>query len=108
MEYLPEKKRTQKMQVLKKEGKIRDFREYLADSEVVLAIVKCKILLLISDLLSVRSAQPWPQNPVEALKDYFGQIKDPMWDKMDEWKAENEQLREKIPELMKRIEEMGK
>ena len=108
MEYLPEKKRTQKMQVLKKEGKIRDFREYLADSEVVLAIVKCKIWFLNSDLLSVRSAQPWPQNPVEALKDYFGQIKDPMWDRMDEWKAENEQLREKIPELMKRIEEMGK
>jgi len=46
MEYLPEKKRTQKMQVLKKEGKIRDFREYLADSEVVLAIVKCKIFFL--------------------------------------------------------------
>lgn len=60
MEYLPEKKRTQKMQVLKKEGKIRDFREYLADSEVVLAIVKCKIFFYILDLLSVRSAQPWP------------------------------------------------
>jgi|JI102314A2RNA_FD_contig_21_3705326_length_438_multi_2_in_0_out_0_1 hypothetical protein len=31
-----------------------------------------------------------------------------MWDKMDEWKAENEQFRQKIPEIMKRIEEMGK
>jgi len=52
MEYLPEKKRTQKMQVLKKEGKIRDFREYLADSEVVLAIVKCNFLFLIFKISS--------------------------------------------------------
>jgi hypothetical protein len=42
MEYLPEKKRTQKMQILKKEEKVRGFREYLAKNDVVLAIVKCK------------------------------------------------------------------
>ena len=42
MEYLPEKKRTHKAQVAKKEAKIADFRQYLADKEVVLAIVKCK------------------------------------------------------------------
>ena len=42
MEYLPEKKRTQQAQILKHERKIHDFREYLCDSEVVLAIVKCK------------------------------------------------------------------
>ena len=42
MEYLPEKKRTQKAQVLKKEEKTRQFREYLANNDVVLSMVKCK------------------------------------------------------------------
>ena len=31
MEYLPEKKRTQKTQVIKKEAKVAEFRRYLAD-----------------------------------------------------------------------------
>ena len=43
MEYLPEKKRTQKSQVLKKEDKTRKFREYLANNDVVLSMVKCKL-----------------------------------------------------------------
>ena len=42
MEYLPEKKRTQKTQILKKEAKIADFRRKLVDNNVVLAITKCK------------------------------------------------------------------
>jgi hypothetical protein len=42
MEYLPEKRRTQKAQVLKKEEKTRHFREYLANNDVVLSLVKCK------------------------------------------------------------------
>ena len=42
MEYLPEKKRTQRTQILKKEAKIGEFRTYLADDQVVLAFVKCK------------------------------------------------------------------
>ena len=44
MEYLPEKKRTQQAQVRKKEAKLKDFREFLADKEVVLALVKCKYI----------------------------------------------------------------
>lgn len=43
MEYLPEKKRTQKTQVLKKEDKTRKFRDYLANNDVILSIVKCKV-----------------------------------------------------------------
>jgi len=43
MEYLPEKKRTQKTQIIKKEQKIRQFRQELVDNNVVLAIVKCKL-----------------------------------------------------------------
>ena len=42
MEYLPEKNRTQKMQTIKKEEKLKGFREYLANSDTVLAMVKCK------------------------------------------------------------------
>ena len=45
MEYLPEKKRTQQAQIRKKEEKLKDFRQYLADKDVVLAIVKCKFPL---------------------------------------------------------------
>ena len=41
MEYLPEKKRTQQAQVRKKEAKLKDFRGFLADKEVVLALTKC-------------------------------------------------------------------
>ena len=79
MEYLPEKKRTQKAQVLKKEEKTKQFREYLANNDVVLSMVKCKWdgssriknlslddailndgLFLYIDLLTVRSKEPLP------------------------------------------------
>ena len=52
MEYLPEKRRTQKAQVLKKEEKTRVFREYLANNDVVLSVVKCKC-----------ETFPWSQGP---------------------------------------------
>lgn len=48
MEYLPEKKRTQQAQIRKKEEKLKNFRKYLADKEVVLALVKCKLSLFSS------------------------------------------------------------
>lgn len=47
MEYLPEKKRTQQAQVRKKEEKLKNFRKFLADKEVVLALTKCKFFLQI-------------------------------------------------------------
>ena len=51
MEYLPEKRRTQKTQVMKKEAKIAEFRNYLADEQVVLAMVKCKLTKWLTELL---------------------------------------------------------
>ena len=57
MEYLPEKRRTQKTQVMKKEAKIADFRNYLADEQVVLAMVKCKLKKCLTELL-----QSWLQS----------------------------------------------
>ena len=60
MEYLPEKKRTQKTQIIKKEQKIREFRQELVDNNVVLAIVKCRFPLsfaVSTQLLSVHLAE---------------------------------------------------
>ena len=92
MEYLPEKKRTQQAQIRKKEEKLKNFRKYLADKDVVLAMVKF--------ILSVRSQKQWPEDPHKHMIDFFGNYKDPMWDKMDEWREENEDIRQKhIPEL---------
>lgn len=108
MEYLPEKKRTQQAQIRKKEEKLKTFRKFLADKEVVLALVKCKlsplifdtnILKLPIDLLSVRSQKTLPEDPNQHLVDYFGQYRDPLWDRMDEWKQEMDDIRTEIPEL---------
>ena len=85
MEYLPEKKRTQQAQIRKKEAKLKNFRKYLADKDVVLAMVKF--------ILSVRSQKQWPEDPHKHMTDFFGNYKDPMWDKMDEWREENEDIR---------------
>ena len=72
MEYLPEKKRTLRSQVQKKEEKTKEFRKYLADKDIVLSVVKY--------LLTLRQSDPWPADPVEHLRDYFGRARDPMWD----------------------------
>eukprot|EP00347_Sterkiella_histriomuscorum_P004052 403361928 len=99
MEYLPEKKRTQKIQALKKEEKTRNYREFLADQGVVLALVKY--------LLALRTADPKPEDPVEHLRDYFGRYRDPMWDVVDQLTQENQQLKEQeIPQLEIRLKEL--
>ncbi|TNV76095.1 hypothetical protein FGO68_gene10224 [Halteria grandinella] len=100
MEYLPEKKRTQKAQVLKKEEKIRQFREYLANNDVVLSIVKY--------LLTVRGKDPLPQDPLVHLRDYFGEERSPMWDVVDQLKEENIQIQEELPAMQRSIEELQK
>lgn len=114
MDYLPEKKRTQQAQIRKKDQKLKDFRHYLADKEVVLAIVKCKYLLmshshlfiLFTDLLSVRTQKQWPDDPDQHMRDFFGNYRDPMWDKMDEIKENMEVMRNDMPEMEKRIGEL--
>lgn len=135
MEYLPEKKRTQKAQVLKKEEKTRQFREYLANNDVVLSIVKCKcsslcsletlepwqfhlyhfacnclimIVMIWIDLLTVRGKDPLPQDPLVHLRDYFGEERSPMWDVVDQLKEENIQIQEELPAMQRSIEELQK
>ena len=67
MEYLPEKKRTQQAQIRKKEEKLKTFRKYLADKDVVLAFVKCKsphfLINIFTDLLALRSQKQLPADP---------------------------------------------
>ena len=36
------------------------------------------------DLLAIRSSAPWPEDPVEHLRDYFGKTRDPMCDVVDQ------------------------
>ena len=94
MEYLPEKNRTQQAQIRKKEQKLNDFRQYLADKDTVLAVVKCKylfkftahFLFMRKDLLSVRTQKQWPEDSEKHMRDFLGNYRDPIWDKMDEIK----------------------
>lgn len=67
------------------EMKIKEFKEYLASHDVVLAVVKF--------LLSLRNAKDKPEDPLMVLKDYFGEIKNN--DKLNE----KEEFEKKIKEL---------
>ena len=134
MEYLPEKRRTQKAQVMKKEEKTRVFREYLANNDVVLSVVKCKCepvqrsyrpkmrltcrsslsanryLTVTSaiDILTVRGKEPWPADPLVHLRDYYGEERSPQWDLVDQLKEENARIVDELPEMEKKIEDLQK
>ena len=99
MEYLPEKKRTQNYEIKKREAKIRAYREYLADNDVVLAFTKL--------LLALRQSNPAPENPTQYVRDYFGDYRDPLWDEVDRLKTENKAMRdEEIPAKEAQIEQL--
>lgn len=85
----------------------------MADKDVVLAVVKCKLIRLIVsnciylvDLLSVRTQKQWPEDPDKHMRDFFGNYRDPMWDKMDEIKANMEVMREAMPALETKIADL--
>ena len=64
------------------------------------------LTILFIVLLSVRSQKQWPEDPHKHLIDFFGNYKDPMWDKMDEWREENEDIRtNQLPSLRLQIQE---
>lgn len=96
MEYLPEEDPPVPSLQAKRMKKLRLFREYLADKEVVLALVKCTLYAV---LLALKKAEPPPTNPAQYLQDYFGEYRDPAWDEVDRLKAEIEEMRGKGPEL---------
>ena len=99
------------MHIQKKEEKLKSFRQYLADKDVILAIVKCILNLLFIhpsriDLLAVRTQAPWPGDPLEHLRDYFGRQRDPMWDVVDQLNAENATIQQELPQLEQYIVEI--
>lgn len=50
--------------------------------------------------------ETWPEDPLKYVHDYFGNYRDPMWDQVDDWKKENQEMTDKIPELENQISEM--
>ena len=83
--------------------KFKDFLAYLSNKEVCLAIVKF--------LLSLRAAEKKPDEPFEALKDYFGAYNefkqipvDELNDKIENIQSQNEYLQQEIEELQEQIQ----
>ena len=85
---------------LKKQQKLREFREYLADKGVVLSMVKCNVYLV---LISLRNSDRYPENPAEFIQDYFGQYRDPLWDEVEYMKSEIQSLTSNIEIKLKEI-----
>ena len=54
----------------------------------------------------MRSQKQWPEDPNKHLVDFFGQYRDPLWDKMDEWNQEMEEIRGAIPDLQIKLESL--
>ena len=100
MEYLPEKIN---LHVVKKEKetKLTEFREYIADNEVVMSFVKF--------LLHLRKQSPWVEDPLKELHTYFDDYRDPAWDEYEKMQEDNEKMeKESIPQLEAKIEELTK
>ncbi|KAM3135140.1 hypothetical protein pb186bvf_012786 [Paramecium bursaria] len=95
------------------EYKEREFREYLVDQGMTLAIVKCKTIAQFNQqvLLSLRNADKKPDSPSQALMDYFSAQKSG-WDEfetlkqnVDNLESENHELNQEIQQLLKQIEQ---
>ena len=52
----------------------------------------------------MRSQKTWPEDPNKHLVDYFGQYRDPLWDRMEEWQEEMDNIRNDIPDLQSKVE----
>jgi regulator of replication initiation timing len=62
--------------------------------------------LLLSVLLSLRNSNERPENPLNALNDYFGQYRDPAWDEFDQMKENIEKTHQHNRELEVQIEKL--
>ena len=54
----------------------------------------------------MRSQKQWPADPQQHLVDFFGQYRDPMWDNMDEWRKEMDDIRTEVPGLHEQIQSL--
>ena len=105
MENLPEQDPLVPSLQAHRQKKLREFREYLVDKQVVLGLVKCNCNAV---LLALKKAERPPENPAQYLQDYFGEYRDPAWEEMDRLSAEVEQMRARGPELEAEIEKLKK
>ena len=59
------------------------------------------------DLLALRDCKPWPENPTEYLKDFFGNYRDPKWDDVEALEKNIEDIEQnQIPTLEAKIQDL--
>lgn len=54
----------------------------------------------------MRAQKQLPDDPAKHLVEFFGEYRDPLWDRMDEWKAEMDEIRNSIPELQQQVDNL--
>eukprot|EP00744_Colponema_vietnamica_P011410 GILI01016047.1.p1 GENE.GILI01016047.1~~GILI01016047.1.p1 ORF type:complete len:220 (+),score=29.08 GILI01016047.1:81-740(+) len=86
------------LNLIRKERKLKEFRQYLVDKQVVMALVKY--------LLALKESPTPPENPNEYLLDFFGRYRDPMWDVVEQLQTENADFEVKNAQLQARVDEL--
>eukprot|EP00826_Nyctotherus_ovalis_P037181 TRINITY_DN3376_c0_g3_i1.p2 TRINITY_DN3376_c0_g3~~TRINITY_DN3376_c0_g3_i1.p2 ORF type:complete len:131 (+),score=41.02 TRINITY_DN3376_c0_g3_i1:684-1076(+) len=101
MNYLATDTNMDVLSYIEKKGeKLKDFRKYLVNKDIMLSFTKY--------LLALRNAEVKPSDPVSYLQDYFGKYRDPAWDEVNQLKADNKQMEETVEILKAKIEELEK
>lgn len=99
MDYLPsDANLNDTIFVAKQEKKLKEFREYLVDKGVVLSMVKV--------LLSLKYSENPPKQPSRAIRDFFGNYRDPSWDGVDSLKHEIVQEKQEFLNLKQEKQEL--
>jgi hypothetical protein len=99
MEYLPSNPNDNDLKGIEKtEKKLKEFREYIVDKGVVLALVKV--------LLSLKYAEDKPKNPIKAIREFFGKYHDSRWDEIETLKEEIILLGAENPKLFEKVQEL--
>lgn len=80
--------RTLPIQEMRKNKKMREFREYLADNGVVLAMVKF--------LLSLKQSNTEIENPAQFIQDYFGFYQDEKTQMMEDMRTDMTRLQSEV------------
>ena len=62
-----------------------------------------KLLTDFIDLVAMRSQNTWPEDPLTHMKDYFGNLRSPEWDVMEQISEENDKIKESLPDFEKEI-----
>ena len=98
MEFLPKKADYIDVQKAKKMKKVKEFREYLVEKNVVLSLVQF--------LLKLKQEEQTPDNISEYLEGYYGTYRDPLNDQMDFWRTEIAKFNDAEADLVAQANEM--